>query len=314
MDIYRGSLEPSYKDIDDELAIKPGGILVRKGLYRNAMIGAKYEATVLADQDNTCAFCEPRLSDRQDVTHRGKYFAAFLASAPYEFMGDYPAIEGKHELVVPIAHTEDPKSVIGAAATEIDEYLRDREAQHPTITYARNQYNPSKSVSHLHYHSIPVDTDKKVSRYVYSWQSGVTELEFSEPQMPDTNEPADEILAESKLLTVARPAMPFLHFDGQEVLGHLRLTYDLQNPKSVSALNEQLDTMQKMTTNNQSFQTYNAQTDQNSNVVEVLYLGLNPIYKLEYDQQTGGLAELVFARLSLQTISKIKQLRNRYPH
>lgn len=311
MDIYKSSLEPSYEDIGENLAIRPSGILVRKGLYRNALLGAQYEAVTLASRDDECVFCEPKLSDRQNITYAGKHFAAFSASAPYEFMGDNPVITDDHELVVPLKHVEDPDLIDDVVAKEINEYLHDRETQQPTITYVRNQGSPSKSVRHLHYHSMPIDTNKKVSLYTYSIHSGVTSLQFSQSQESYDNESMDEILSDTELLTISKPVVPFAHFDGQQVLGHLRLKYDSQNPESVKAMNEQLTAIKREATDSQSFQTYSAYSNQDIKIVEALYLGFNPVYKIEYDKQRGGIAELVFARLSLETISKIKQSRNK---
>lgn len=310
MEVYRANIEPSYEEIGDDLAIKPGGILVRKGLYRNAQVGAQYEAKTLArPDDDDCVFCEHRLVNEQEVIYKGERFAAFLASAPYEFMGDHPIEEYGHELVVPLDHTEDPRAVDPLTAAEIEEYMHDRSAQQPTITYVRNQGNPSKSVPHLHHHSIAIDTDRKVARYAYSWQEGVTDLTFELATANSGDELEDEIITTSSGLTIARPGVPFAHFDGQEVISHLRVSYDSQDPKSVATMREQLATMEQMTPPNQCFQTYTASTRSDCGTVEVLRLGLNPVYKIEFDRQSGGISELVFARLSLETITRINRLR-----
>lgn len=311
MRIYEGPVRPTYVEIDEPV-IKPGGIIVRRGLYRDGTVGANYVAQVCARPDNdSCVFCEPRLTDEQDITQQGEYFTAFSASAPYEFFGDHPVGEGGHELVVPTSHTDTPGELDWRTVSEMNEYLRGREKANGAITFVRSEGNPSKSVQHLHNHSLALDQNHTIATHTYTWEGGVTQLVF-EP-LPDTPADAndeDEIIAETADFTVARPRKPFAHFDGQEVLKHRRFFFDPHDKVAADALRRHLATMAANTRPNQRFQTYTppTQSGEPSHRIEAMRLGLNPVYRLEYDH-TQGITTLVFAKLSLATIAKINRSR-----
>ncbi len=312
----RSGIEPSYVKPDHKFTVKLGGILVRPGLYRDGRAGAEYANQVAARSEEAgCLFCEPRLSE-QTISRRGKYFTAFAASHPYEFFGDYRARSGGHELVVPTRHTDTPSGVGRRAAGEIAEYLRYREDEHTAMTFVRNQGNPSKSVPHLHYHSLAMDPSQRVAEQTYAWQGGVTRLAF-EPvvtidETADTLD-AGEVVKKEEHFTVIRPDAPFVHFDGQEVQEHWRIQLpDARDAAAMAALRNHLAELEATTPPDQRFQTYTspALAGQPASHIEVMHLGLNPVYKLKFDREQG-ITELVFAKLPLKTVIALNAMRQR---
>ncbi len=310
--IYERRAEPSYVEPGDIFTIKPGGILARRGLYRDGRVGADYAAQVIArPNDDECVFCEPRLTNEQRITHRGRYFVAFAASHAYEFMDDHPTGDGGHELVVPTTHTDTTDGVDSLAAGEIAEYLEDRQAAHAAIPFVRGEGNPSKSVQHVHHHSLSLDMSRVVAEHTYTWDDGVTRLAFeTAPAELPAADTEGEIIVETDRLLVIEPGSPFAHFDGQEVLVHRRLQFDPADSAAQSAARRYMAGMEASTPPDQRFQVYTppAPSGQSSTRIEAMYLGLNPVYKLEFDR-TRGITELVFARLSLETVAKINTMR-----
>ena len=310
--LYEKRVNPSYVEMDDEPVIKPGGILARRGLYRDGRIGADYAARVLArPDDDACVFCEPRLTEEQAITYRGDHFTAFAASHPYEFFGDYPTGSGGHELVVPSAHTDTPSQIDALTAGEITEYLVQRQQLHTATTFVRNEGNPSKSVQHVHYHSLSSDLDRVVTEHTYSWEEGVTQLTVETADTATDTISDDEVIAKTRHFAITRPERPFAPFDGQEVVAHQRVLLDPQDEVASAAIRRYLAVMETKTPPDQRFQTYTPPTasGQSSNRIEVMRLSLNPVYKLEFDRTEGGITELVFAKLSLATVARINQKR-----
>lgn len=312
--IYERRREPSYVELGDVLTVKPGGILARRGLYRDGRVGAEYAARVIArPDDDECVFCEPRLTREQRIMHRGKYFVAFAASHPYEFLGDHPTGAGGHELVVPAIHTDTPGGIDSRTAGEMDEYLQERQAVHGAISFVRGEGNPSKSVQHVHYHSLSLDRTHAVAKHTYTWEEGVTQLTFgTAPDVLADSSPAGEVVAETNHFVITKPANAFAHFDGQEVLAHQRIQFDPRDEVAMAAVHRHLAYIEAATPPDQRFQTYMPPMPlaQPSNRIEAMYLGLNPVYKLEFDRM-HGIAELVFAKLSFETVAKINAMRRK---
>lgn len=310
--IYEKRIEPSYVELrDDAWTIKRGGIVARRGLYRDGRVGAEYAAQVIArPNDDACLFCEPRLSEEQNVTYQGKRFTAFEASHAYEFFGDHPTGSGGHELVVPTVHTDTPSKIDVKTAREIAEYLEERQRVYAAVPFVRERGNPSKSVEHVHWHSIAAKLGWAIARHAYTWEEGVTEL-VSERATDVAIDTAGEVVAETEHFAIIRPDTPFAHFDGQEVLKHWRIRLpDSRDAVAMSALRDHFAGLEATTPADQRFQTYTppALAGQPSSHIEVMRLGLNPVYKLGFNRQ-DGITELVFAKLPPETVVAINAMR-----
>lgn len=171
------------------------GRIVRPGFYRNADdAGQTYTKTVSTGAlDLDCVFCPDSIRRRNiEVIDKigGKVLGIFnswsffviQAQPAYAHFDAQRVVD--HKLIIPTDHIESEAEIPSRARRIRDEYIRERELSADAGTavqsYTRSEWNPSKSVGHLHTHLLTLSL-APLSRFSFDIDHGVTEAEFIEP-------------------------------------------------------------------------------------------------------------------------------------